>query len=171
MAVRAKKTSAKKSSAARQVKRTPRAEKTAVPAHAPSAHPDFMLKMEMVIPATAEAINPLVDAVMSVVRRMGHTSELEIETALREALANAVKHGCSGDASKFVECQVVFEKESSVFIAVRDPGPGFDPATIPDPTNGEHVYEDHGRGIFLINQLMDEVRFHRNGSEIHMRKF
>jgi len=130
-----------------------------------------MLKMDMVIPATAEAVNPLVDAVMSVVKRMGNPSELEIETALREALANAVKHGCCGDASKFVDCQVVFEKENSVSIVVRDPGPGFNPANIPDPTNGEHIYEDHGRGIFLINQLMDEVRFHRNGSEIHMRKF
>jgi serine/threonine-protein kinase RsbW len=168
MALRAKKASKKKSSAARKVTRSTR---TKTPSAAPSSHPDFMLKMDMVIPATAEAINPLVDAVMSVVKRMGHPSELEIETALREALANAVKHGCSGDASKFVDCEVVFEKENSVFIVVSDPGPGFDPALIPDPTNGEHVYEDHGRGIFLINQLMDEVRFDRNGSEIRMRKF
>ncbi len=168
MALRAKKASIKKSTIARKPDRAHAAE-PAAPAR--SEHKDFMLKMDMVIPATAEAINPLVDAVMSVVRRMGHASELEIETALREALANAVKHGCCGDASKFVDCQVVFEKESSVFILVRDPGPGFDPATIPDPTNGEHIYEDHGRGIYLINQLMDEVRFHKNGSEIHMRKF
>jgi serine/threonine-protein kinase RsbW len=169
MAVRAKKTSAKKGTAARKAKRGTRAKKSATPAR--SLHSDFMLKMDMVIPATAEAINPLVDAVMSVVKRIGHSSDLEIETALREALANAVKHGCCGDSSKFVDCQVVFEKENSVFIVVRDPGPGFNPATIPDPTNAEHLYEDHGRGIFLINQLMDEVRFHKNGSEIHMRKF
>ena len=167
MAVKPKKSSAKKSTAARK-KRGARDRK---PTPARSLHSDFMLKMDMVIPATAEAVNPLVDAVMSVVKRMGNPSELEIETALREALANAVKHGCCGDASKFVDCQVVFEKENSVSIVVRDPGPGFNPANIPDPTNGEHIYEDHGRGIFLINQLMDEVRFHRNGSEIHMRKF
>jgi anti-sigma regulatory factor (Ser/Thr protein kinase) len=35
---------------------------------------------------------------------------------------------------------------------------------------GESLYSDHGRGIFLINQLMDEVKFLKNGSEIHMIK-
>ena len=35
---------------------------------------------------------------------------------------------------------------------------------------GEQIYEDHGRGIFLINRLMDEVRFRAKGTEIWMRK-
>ena len=53
---------------------------------------------------------------------------------------------------------------------MRDPGPGFDPASIPDPTIGENVFSEHGRGIYLVNQLMDEVHFERGGTEIHMRK-
>jgi serine/threonine-protein kinase RsbW len=57
-----------------------------------------------------------------------------------------------------------------MLIVVRDPGPGFDPAGIPNPIVGENIYSNHGRGIYLINQLMDEVRFERGGSEIHMRK-
>ncbi|HUO60434.1 MAG TPA: ATP-binding protein [Candidatus Acidoferrales bacterium] len=170
MAVRQKKTSEKKSGErTRPRSRSPRAKKSAKSGSQKS--PAFLLKMEMMIPATPAAISPLVDSVMSVVKRMGHDGEFEIETALREALANAVRHGCAGDANKFVDCQVVFEKDRSVLIVVRDPGPGFNPKKVPDPTNGAHIYEDHGRGIFLINQLMDEVRFHRNGREIHMRKF
>lgn len=35
---------------------------------------------------------------------------------------------------------------------------------------GENLYSNHGRGIFLINQLMDEVKFNKNGTEIHMVK-
>jgi serine/threonine-protein kinase RsbW len=58
-----------------------------------------------------------------------------------------------------------------MLIVVRDPGAGFDPFAIPDPCNGENVYSNHGRGIYLINQLMDEVKFERNGTEIHMRKY
>jgi serine/threonine-protein kinase RsbW len=57
-----------------------------------------------------------------------------------------------------------------MLIVVRDPGPGFDPASIPSPVAGENIYSNHGRGIFLINQLMDEVRFRNNGKEIHMLK-
>ena len=52
----------------------------------------------------------------------------------------------------------------------KDPGSGFDPFRVPDPCNGENVYSNHGRGIYLINQLMDEVKFHKNGTEIHMVK-
>jgi anti-sigma regulatory factor (Ser/Thr protein kinase) len=35
---------------------------------------------------------------------------------------------------------------------------------------GENIYSNHGRGIFLINELMDEVQFKNNGKEIHMLK-
>ena len=58
-----------------------------------------------------------------------------------------------------------------LLIVVRDPGTGFDPNTIPSPVIGQNVFSDHGRGIFLINQLMDEVKFERGGTEIHMRKY
>ena len=54
---------------------------------------------------------------------------------------------------------------------VRDPGNGFDPAKVPCPTDEQNVFSEHGRGIYLINALMDEVRYERNGAEIHMRKY
>ena len=41
---------------------------------------------------------------------------------------------------------------------------------MPSPVLGKNIYADHGRGIFLINQLMDEVRFEKNGTEIWMIK-
>ncbi len=130
---------------------------------------NFTLKMDVSIPARVAAISPLVDAVMAVVRRQAGAKELEIETALREALANAIKHGCHGDPTKFVQCQVIFEEDRSVLLTVRDPGAGFNPKTVPDPTAEELLYENHGRGIYLIRRLMDEVRFRRRGAEIHMR--
>jgi anti-sigma regulatory factor (Ser/Thr protein kinase) len=41
---------------------------------------------------------------------------------------------------------------------------------VPDPLVGENLHSTHGRGIYLINQLMDQVTFERNGAEIRMRK-
>lgn len=96
--------------------------------------------------------------------------EFEIEMALWEALTNAVIHGCENDASKVVECQVSCSESGEVSVVVRDPGPGFDPASIPSPVAGENLYANHGRGIYLIARLMDEVWFERGGREIHMRK-
>jgi hypothetical protein len=63
------------------------------------------------------------------------------------------------------EMKCVNGKEDAI-----DPGPGFDPSAIPSCTVGENLYSNHGRGIFLINQLMDEVKFRKNGTEIHMVK-
>jgi serine/threonine-protein kinase RsbW len=96
--------------------------------------------------------------------------EDDIELALTEALANAVVHGAKEDPSKTVECIVACDEQRGMLIMVRDPGPGFDPKAIPNPCNGSNIYSNHGRGIFLINQLMDEVAFHKNGTEIHMVK-
>jgi serine/threonine-protein kinase RsbW len=91
--------------------------------------------------------------------------------ALREALANAVLHGCNSDPSKRIECSVTCDENRGILIVVRDPGNGFDPAKLPSPTDEQNVYSDHGRGIYLINTLMDEVQYERNGAEIHMRKY
>lgn len=90
--------------------------------------------------------------------------------ALREALANAIVHGARNDTGKIAECCVVCEEEHGILIIVRDPGKGFDPTSIPLPTSEQNIYLEHGRGIYLINQLMDEVKFHKGGTEIHMRK-
>ena len=62
------------------------------------------------------------------------------------------------------------DPECGLLIVVRDPGPGFDPTSIPSPVNGHNVLRHSGRGIYLISQLMDEVSFERGGSEIRMLK-
>jgi serine/threonine-protein kinase RsbW len=130
------------------------------------------LKLSVTLSGDRDAIDPVVRSVMKVVREMkcaeGH--EDDIELALTEALANAVVHGAKSDPSKVIECDVACDEQRGMLIVVRDPGPGFDPAQIANPCRGENLYSNHGRGIYLINQLMDDVQFHKNGTEIHMRK-
>jgi serine/threonine-protein kinase RsbW len=130
------------------------------------------LKLSVTLSADRDAVDSVVRSVMNVVREMkcapGH--EDDIELALTEALANAVVHGAKNDPSKIIECDVACDDKRGILIVVRDPGSGFDPAKIPDPCHGENIYSNHGRGIYLINQLMDEVQFHKNGTEIRMLK-
>jgi serine/threonine-protein kinase RsbW len=136
-------------------------------------HDRMIIKINVTMPASPEAISSTVDRIMEKVREneCAAGKEFEIEIALREALANAIKHGCKGDPSKQVQCCIACEEGGGMLIIVRDPGQGFDPLAIPDCTMGENLYENHGRGIYLINELMDEVEFKRNGTEIHMRKY
>ena len=134
------------------------------------------VELHQSFPSYIAAISAFVDELMRFIRlfmgKIGtaREAEEELEIAIHEALANAVVHGAKEDPNKIVECLVACDEERGMLIMVRDPGSGFDPTSLPDPCHGENVFSSHGRGIFLINQLMDEVGFHKNGTEIHMVK-
>ena len=129
-------------------------------------------QFNMTIPADPRAIPTVTDGVMQMLQGKKWSEEriMQVELALQEALANAVRHGCRGDSSRQVQCVVNCDTDSEVLIVVRDPGSGFDATTVPNPLAGENVLKSSGRGIFLINQLMDEVAFKDGGRELQMRK-
>src|SRR5262245_11345644 len=133
---------------------------------------DFVLRVETTIPAEVSKISPVVEQVMELAQEMDCTTgkEFEIETALREALANAIVHGCKRDSAQKIQLCVGCDRSRGMLIIVRNPGEGFDPSTIPNPTIAQNLYSTQGRGLYLINQLMDEVHFEQGGTEIHMRK-
>jgi len=133
---------------------------------------DMPMSLSFSGPADLSTINPVVKWAMDAVKNMGCAvgREWEVELALREAISNAMIHGCKGDPTKVIQVCMGCDKDKGLLIVVRDQGPGFDPGKVKDPLVGQNVYNDHGRGIYLINQLMDEVTFERGGTEIRMRK-
>jgi serine/threonine-protein kinase RsbW len=132
---------------------------------------DLLVKLDVTLPGDIKTIEPLIQRVMEVIRGMGCAGgrEFEIEQSLYEALNNAIEHGIAHDPLKQVQCCVACDHSRGMLIVVRDPGPGFDPASIPSPIVGQNIFATGGRGIFLISQLMDEVHFEKGGTEIHMR--
>jgi serine/threonine-protein kinase RsbW len=97
-------------------------------------------------------------------------SEIDIEVAVREALANAVIHGNGEYPDKYVSILCRCYMDGEVVIAIRDQGAGFDSETVPDPTAAENRRLPRGRGIYLMKALMDEVCFEEGGSVVCMRK-
>jgi anti-sigma regulatory factor (Ser/Thr protein kinase) len=126
----------------------------------------------MTIPADPSAIPALTDGVTQVLqeKHWSDTDVMAVELALQEAVANAIRHGCNGDASKQLQCSVACEASGEVVITVRDPGTGFDHTSVADPLHPENILKPSGRGIFLINGLMDQVQFADGGRELQMRK-
>jgi serine/threonine-protein kinase RsbW len=130
------------------------------------------LHLELSMKSEINAISPFVDELMLRIKEhhCDPGSEFGIELALREALANAVVHGNHEDAGKKVHVRCDCGGDLGVSLVVRDEGVGFDPAAVPDPLAPENVDAEHGRGILLMRQFMDEIHYEHGGREVHMRK-
>ena len=119
---------------------------------------------------------------------------IRVAVALREALINAIHHGnleIGSDLREKDDKQYyrlvqerrqqepyqdrrvhVYAKEShrdAVYV-IRDEGRGFDPSTLPDPTDPANLEKISGRGLLLIRTFMDEVHHNQAGNEITMVK-
>jgi serine/threonine-protein kinase RsbW len=124
--------------------------------------------------STLESANTVEQAALELAAKSGFDADDcgRIGIAVREATVNAVLHGNQYDPAKRVTVSLESTPES-LTIAVRDEGPGLDPATLPDPLAAENFLKSSGRGIFLIRAFMDEVGFPEvsTGTEIAMTKF
>lgn len=87
--------------------------------------------------------------------------------AVSEAVNNAIQHGNSFSDTLQVSLKVA-DNSSSFCFSIEDQGKGFDFTSLPDPTSPENVLKEHGRGIFLMNNLADEVEFLNNGSVVNL---
>jgi|SRR5580692_9944904 serine/threonine-protein kinase RsbW len=138
----------------------------------PASYPSSpSIQFEYALPSEVAAISDFINKFMLFITkcRCAPGNETDVEIALREALENAVVHGNHEDPRKhvYVSCRC---EPDEVLIAVRDEGQGFDVDKVPDPTAPENVQSSHGRGIYLMKALMDEVRFEEGGVVVHMRK-
>ncbi|HEV2852806.1 MAG TPA: ATP-binding protein [Thermoanaerobaculia bacterium] len=81
-----------------------------------------------------------------------------VDVAVREALANAIKHGNEQNPSKQVHVDLAVEEDELV-IRVEDEGGGFDPAHLGDPLAPENLLRPNGRGIFYMKSFMDTIQY------------
>jgi serine/threonine-protein kinase RsbW len=114
----------------------------------------------LVLPSHIEAVADAAAAVTDFIKNCGITEEAAfgIEMAVREAVTNAMVHGNQEDEAKSVE--VTFNcRADELEVEISDQGSGFDPTTVPDPTDPANLMKTSGRGIFLMKTFMDEIEW------------
>lgn len=90
-----------------------------------------------------------------------------IMVAVTESVNNAIRHGNKFDKDKNVYLTLQVENNQLLF-EVEDEGPGFDYDSLPDPTAPENLENPGGRGIFLMRNLCDDVKFFDDGKKVQL---
>lgn len=150
--------------------------------------------MKFVLENDNSLIGPLVELLQHELQGWDEADKLRIGIALDESLVNGMYHGNlevgselrQTDESEYYKLierrcheppyskrRLTVEAEftpDSVRVTVQDEGPGFDPSSIPDPTDPENLERVSGRGLLLIQTFMNEVTFNEKGNRISMFK-
>jgi len=145
-------------------------------------------------PGGSQALISFIGESMTRLGFCDNSTLLRISTALAEALINAIDHGNLELDSKLREggnndyhrlgqkrMQEAPYRDRRVYVTVRlsapqarftirDEGPGFDPATLPDPTDPENLLRPSGRGVMLMRSFLDHISYSANGNEVTLIK-
>jgi serine/threonine-protein kinase RsbW len=132
----------------------------------------YPLRLREYLPSTKQALNTAVRRVLRIATSCGcpEENQTDLEIALREALANAIIHGNAFHDAKSIFLRCYGAPGSAMLIIVRDQGEGFAPGEVPDPRGPDRMHLHHGRGLFLMRELMDYVEHRKNGREVILYK-
>ena len=85
--------------------------------------------------------------------------------SISEAVNNSIVHGNCLDKDKRVFIRVVLE-EDQLQVEVKDEGVGFSVGSLANPTDIENLKKENGRGIYILQNIADEVEYHEGGRKV-----
>ena len=131
-----------------------------------AAQAGFEMRQEL--PATLQAVEEfIVDFRRRSQALLDRVNSFAAELLVREALTNAVVHGCRADPSKQVRCSLRL-KGRRLLIAVEDDGDGFDWRAA--PANPATWPVSSGRGIEILRKYANRVRYNDRGNAMTIIK-
>ena len=130
--------------------------------------------IELTLPSRIESVDEAAMLADEFARKNGCGDDMlsAVDLAVRESVANAVKHGNKFDESKNVQFSIECS-DTGLEITVRDFGTGFLVDDVPDPTDPENLLKVNGRGILFMRSFMDEVEWFNppgGGMQVRMVK-
>ena len=129
--------------------------------------------VEEKIPSRLSLKNELIARVLGVLKREGLVVDPQAQARWRlcldEALVNAIVHGNNGDPRRYVSLRLMRGK-SRWAVLVEDEGEGFDREALPGGSSPQALYAESGRGVLLMRQFVDAVRYYRGGSALMLVK-
>jgi serine/threonine-protein kinase RsbW len=127
--------------------------------------------LEFELPSDIALMPSVLDFIIAraAAHNLAEPGDMHLFIALDEAFVNAVKHGNKNDVAKLVRVAVDLNNEEARF-TIEDEGEGFDLRQVPDPRAAENLFKTSGRGVLLMQNIMDEVRYNARGNQLTMVK-
>ncbi len=126
-------------------------------------------RIRLTVPAQVEYQRPAVERIVEAGRSLAGLdpeSAFRVRVAVGEAVANAILYGAGERRETGLVHIALAADRGTLRVTVRDEGPGFDPSAVPDPTSGDGLERNSGRGLLLLRSLADDVRFSETGNQV-----
>lgn len=130
------------------------------------------------LPANHRYLNVLeecIDAMLERVEGIADMASLSyaVQLAVHEACTNIIDHAYDGRAGARIQAEMQLQggkTPDQIIIELRDTGTFFNPLLVPAPNLDEP--HEHGYGLYLMHNLMDEISFttDSSGNVCRMRK-
>lgn len=129
----------------------------------------FTVVKEVILSSDYQSLIEVESLVGSVCEDFGVQTDAfgNVLIAVSEAVNNAIQHGNKENTDAKVYVQVATDP-THFCIQVKDEGKGFAFQDLPDPTAPENLLKDSGRGVFLMQNLADEVEFVHAGNTVNL---
>ncbi len=86
-----------------------------------------------------------------------------------EILMNAIEHGNRSDPRKKIIILYKVTPEQ-LRVSILDEGEGYDYRHLPNPLDPHNLLKDHGRGVFIVREYMDDLMFNAKGNRVLLVK-
>lgn len=114
----------------------------------------------------------IVDAVANVILSKGWVGGEDshwLFLCIDEAVVNAMLHGNEGDPTLMITVSI-YADDDKWSVIISDQGEGFKAEVVPDVDDPKSLLLEHGRGIHIMKQWLDDLTYYRNGSCVYMAR-
>lgn len=128
--------------------------------------------LERTITTTFNEKNHLLEEVLACIRGGLVADERElfrVRLSIDEGVQNAFSHGNKEDHRKHIHL-MVFDDDDGWGVIVTDEGDGFAHESVSDPRTPEGRWREHGRGLMIMWEFMDDVSYFNGGRTLRLLK-
>ncbi len=123
---------------------------------------------ELELPANIDSIDWVEQRVEKFIKANNlETDIFALKIITREAMANAIVHGCGKNSDKTIQFEMNIDEKNKIIIKIKDPGNGFNWKTV---MKHNDILADRGRGLPIMEIYSDEIYFNEKGNEITLIK-